>query len=138
MKLLLDADVILDTALRREPFSADSDRVLRWCYETPQAAMVAWHSISNIYYFLRPSLGDAKTRGFISDLVQFVSVVGAGTEGVRQALLIPMRDFEDSLQAAAALSAGAEVIVTRNVRDFARSPVKAVTPGQFLRGLRQP
>ena len=135
MKLLLDADILLDTALRREPFSAESDQVVQWCQETPHSGLVAWHSISNLYYFLRPGLGDAKTRGFISDLVQFVSVASGGTEAVRQALLIPMRDFEDSLQVAAALSGGAEVIVTRNIRDFSRSPLPAVTPGQFLRRL---
>ncbi len=65
--------------------------------------------------------------------MQFVSVASGGREAVRQALLIPMRDFEDALQVAAALTGGAEVIVTRNRRDFARSPLPAVTPSQFLR-----
>lgn len=133
MKLLLDADVLLDTALRRLPFSADSDQVVQWCQETPHSALVAWHSISNLYYLLRPDVGDARTRGFISDLMQFVSVASGGRDAVRQALLIPMRDFEDALQVAAALSGGAELIVTRNIRDFTRSPLKAVTPSQFLR-----
>ena len=70
---------------------------------------------------------------FISDLVQFVSVASGGREAVRQALLIPMRDFEDALQVPAALDGGAEVIMTRDLRDFARSPLPAVTPAQFLR-----
>jgi predicted nucleic acid-binding protein len=133
VKLLLDADVLLDTALRRQPFFVESDQVIRWCQETPHSALVAWHSISNIYYFLRPALGDTKTRGFISDLVQFVSVASGGKEAVRQALLIPMRDFEDALQVSAALSGGAELIVTRNIRDFVRSPLAVMTPAQFLR-----
>lgn len=133
MKLLLDADVLLDTALRRQPFSVDSDRTIQWCQETPNSALVAWHTVSNLYYLLRRDLGDAKTRAFISDLMRFVSVASGGREAVRQALVIPMRDFEDALQVAAALTGGAEVIVTRNRRDFARSPLPAVTPSQFLR-----
>jgi predicted nucleic acid-binding protein len=65
--------------------------------------------------------------------VQFVSVASGGKEAVRQALLIPMRDFEDALQVSAALSGGAELIVTRNIRDFVRSPLAVMTPAQFLR-----
>ena len=94
--------------------------------------MVAWHSISNLYYLLRSALADAKAREFISDLLRFAAVASGGTDAVRQALLIPMRDFEDALQVSAALSGGAELIVTRNIRDFVRSPLPAVTPSHFL------
>lgn len=133
MKLLLDADVLLDTALRRQPFAADSDRVIHWCQETPHSALVAWHSISNLYYLFCLAQPDARARAFIGDLLQFTSVANGGTDEVRQALGLPMRDFEDALQISAALSCGAEMIVTRNVRDFARAPLPAFTPAQFLR-----
>lgn len=130
---MLDADVLLDTALRREPFADDSDRLIQWCQETPHAALVAWHSISNLYYLLRIALNDAKAREFITDLMRFAMVASGGTDAVRQALTLPMRDFEDALQVAAALSGGAEVIVTRNIRDFGRSPLPAITPSHFFR-----
>lgn len=133
MKLLLDADVLLDTALHREPFAADSDRVIQWCQETPHAALVAWHSLSNLYYLLRPSRADAGARGFIADLLRFAVVASGGSEAVRRALSLPLRDFEDALQVAAAISGGADFIVTRNLRDFGRSPLPAMTPSDFLR-----
>jgi hypothetical protein len=41
-------------------------------------------------------------------------------------------DFEDALQAAAARSAGASFIVTRNVKDFRFSQVPALSPREFL------
>ena len=37
------------------------------------------------------------------------------------------------MQVAAAEACGAERIVTRNVRDFLRSPIRAMTPATFLR-----
>jgi predicted nucleic acid-binding protein len=78
VKLLLDADVLLDTALRREPFAAESDRLIQWCQETPQAALVAWHSISNLYYLLRAAHSNAGAREFITDLMRFAVVAVAG------------------------------------------------------------
>jgi hypothetical protein len=77
VKVLPDADVLLDTALRRQPFAADSDWVIQWCQETPQAAMVARHGISNLYYLLSLALDEAKARKFISDRLHFV-VVASG------------------------------------------------------------
>jgi predicted nucleic acid-binding protein len=138
VKLLLDADVLLDTALRREPFAAESDRLIQWCQETPQAALVAWHNISNLYYLLRAAHSNAGAREFITDLMRFAVVASGGTEAVRQALTLPLRDFEDALQVAAALSGGADFIITRNIRDFGRSPLPVVTPSHFLRKILHP
>ena len=42
-------------------------------------------------------------------------------------------DFEDSLQIAAAKSWGADVIVTRDTTGFGNSPIKVLTPAEFLK-----
>jgi len=47
-----------------------------------------------------------------------------------------MQDFEDALQAAAAVACNADVIVTRNLADFRKSPVQAVSPKDFLKLLK--
>jgi len=41
-------------------------------------------------------------------------------------------DLEDNLQGLCAAEAGADLIVTRNVKDFKNSPVPALTPADFL------
>jgi hypothetical protein len=43
-----------------------------------------------------------------------------------------MKDFEDAAQAMCAGRIGADLIVTRNVKDFVLSPVQAVTPSAAL------
>lgn len=109
MKVLLDTDILLDIALRRAEFFEDSAAVLRWAESEPGRAAVAWHSLSNISYLLRPD-----ARPFLRELLEFVVVPTTGTNAAQRALGFPMRDFEDALQAAAALSFGAVYIVTRN------------------------
>jgi predicted nucleic acid-binding protein len=133
VKLLLDADILLDTALEREPFVAQSDLVIQWCQERSQSALVAWHSVSNVYYLLRAARSDAKAREFIADLLRFVIVASGGTSVVRHALTLPMGDFEDALQVAAALTGDAQFIITRNLADYRSSPLMALTPTSFLK-----
>lgn len=49
-----------------------------------------------------------------------------------------MTDFEDAVVAASAEAAGCDYVVSRNVPDFAGSPVPAVTPADFLKHLPAP
>jgi predicted nucleic acid-binding protein len=132
VKALLDTDVLLDVALRRPRFLADSSEVLEWAESEPGQAAVAWHSLSNINYLLRPD-----ARPFIRDLLEFAEVPPTGTEAARHAIGFAMRDFEDALQAAAALAFGASYIVTRYATHYRRSPVPAVAPAEFLAHIRR-
>ena len=71
-------------------------------------------------------------RQFIHGLLRIVSVAQTGTEDVLYAASLPMRDFEDAMQVAAARACGAQHIVTRNARDYARSPIPAISPQEAL------
>ena len=131
--MLVDTNIIIDLALDRHPHSADAATLLnRLAQQEPGRASVAWHSISNIYYIVSRSQGDAAARALIAELARFLTVVPTGTDALRYALALPMRDFEDAMQVAAANAGGASHIITRNIRDFADSPVPAITPRQAI------
>ena len=128
MRVLVDTDTLLDVALNREGFFTASARVLSWVEEQPGQVAVAWHSLSNLAYLVRPD-----PRKFINHLLGFVEVATVGSREAKQAAGFPMGDLEDALQAAAALSFDALFIVTRNVKHFKSSPVPAITPIEFLK-----
>lgn len=131
--MLLDADVLLDVALNRVPFVEASVAVCDRCQEIPGSTILAWHTFSNVYYLLRAAQNDQKARRFLADILQFSEVATAGTLAVRQALALPMSDFEDALQVTAAVAADVQLIITRNMSDYRRSPLPAMTPSAFLR-----
>lgn len=131
MKLLLDSDVLLDVALNREPFVEQSGPVVGWCQLTAGSAVVAWHSISNLYYMLRPARGDANARRFLSDLLTFAEVASGGTSAIRAALGMRTNDFEDAMQIAAAISADVQFIITRNTNHFRGALIPALMPSDF-------
>lgn len=130
--MLLDTDVLIDVALDRRPHSGPSSELLNRVERGPQRAFVAWHTLSNFYYLVTSAHGDADARDFIAELVRFVAVAPVDTAAAHYAASLPMADFEDALQVAAARACGAQHIVTRNVRDFVRSPIPAVTPQEAL------
>jgi len=126
MKVLIDTDVLLDVALARSPHAAESADVLRWAEETG-SAYIAWHSIANCAYLLKDG-----HRRFLNLLISFVTVATVGDREARAALESPMSDLEDALQSAAAVASGSRYIITRNLVDYKKSPVKALSPAQFL------
>ena len=88
--------------------------------------------MSNLYYLVAPALGGISARDFIVELTRFVAVAATDTESIRYAAELPMADFEDAMQVAAARACGARYIVTRNVRDYERSPIRAIDPQEAL------
>ena len=130
--MLLDTDVLIDVALDRRPHSGPSSELLDRVERGARRAFVAWPTLSNFHHLVTPARGDADTRDFIADLTRFVAVTPADTTALRYALSLPMADFEDAMQVAAARACGARHIVTRNVRGFARSPIPATTPREAL------
>ena len=135
MKLLLDTNVLLDVALERTQFFADSDAVVAWCQHNPGSGLIAWHTVSNVYYLLKSARDNAAARGFIETLLEIFEVSPTGTAAAKQALHLGVSDFEDALQIAAALAGGADVIVTRDRADYTASPLPVQSPGEFLSSL---
>jgi len=120
--------VLIDFVEDRIPFSEAATKVLTWSETHPGQACVAWHTCANLFYIC-----GSETQRFLQDLIRFVDIPSVETSDFARALLFQMADLEDAMQAAAALAFGATFIVTRNVKDYARSPVKAISPAAFTR-----
>ncbi len=115
MIALLDTDVLLDVALDRDPHADPAADLLEAFEKRRGTAFIAWHSISNFYYLVRPTKGGLETRGLLLDLARFVQVSPTTTESLLYATQLEMSDFEDAMQVAAATVCRADVIVTRKL-----------------------
>jgi len=126
MRLFIDTDILLDILLERTPHFADSAEVLDWAESHPGQSAVSWHGLANIHY-----LSNDGARTFIRELLEFCVVPETGTYDMKRALDFGFDDLEDAMQASAAVRFGAQVLVTRNLKDFARSPIKVMPPAQL-------
>jgi predicted nucleic acid-binding protein len=136
MIVLIDADVLVDVALDRSPFATQAISLLDELERRPGGCYVAWHSLSNFYYLVAPLRGKASAREFLLDLCRFCDVAPTTTRSLRFAASLALADFEDALQVAAAAACGADVIATRNTRDYAKSPIRAAKPEDVVKELR--
>ena len=130
--MLLDTDILIDLALDRSPHAEAASELLDRIEHGRHSAFIAWHTVSNFYYLVSPSRGRTDTRDFIVDLTRLVTIASTGTEALRYAAALRMPDFEDAMQVAAARACGARHIVTRNVKDYRRSPIPALSPQDAL------
>lgn len=124
MRVFIDTDILLDVLLEREPHFEASAAVLDWAETHPGQCAVSWHGLANIHYLSK----DGAWK-FIDELTDFCVIPKAGTAEMKRALELGFPDLEDAMQTSVALVFGAQMLVTRNLSDYRRSPIKAVPPG---------
>jgi len=138
-KVLIDTDVLLDVFLGREPHLVHSQMVLLRLDETPLMGCVTSTIVVNVFYHLRKNKGVELAFECIEDLItnDSITLLAVDKTVLMNALYAGMSDYEDAVQAAAAEREQIDLIVTRNLRDFKNSPVRAVSPKEFLTILAQ-
>lgn len=130
--ILVDTNVFVDVALNREPFVEDSRRFLNELSQSRRRAFVSTHSLVDLQRIIKSEYPQGRSVQYVLDVIETVDVVEMNRSSIRYAASLNMPDFEDAVQAAAAMVCGARQIVTRNLKDFKRSPVPALTPGEIL------
>ena len=131
MKVLVDTNVLLDVALEREPHVEASAEVFDALEAGTAKGLVTSHSLATFYYLLKAP----EPVDMIRDLLGFLEIAPLDTASMRSATELRMKDFEDAMQAMAALASRCTAIVTRNVKDFRNAPVRAVAPAAWLKEL---
>ena len=132
MRLLIDANIILDVLQKREGYWKDSSLVWKLC-ETEQAkGHVSALSFANLVDVMRKEFNAEQIHDVLKKLqliFRFEDFIAADLE---KAAEMKWDDYEDAIQVATAERIEADHIVTRNVRDFKRSKIIAFTPGELI------
>lgn len=130
--MLLDTNVVLDVLLAREPFVHEASRIFAMVERGQAEGLLCATTLTTVGYLLGRSLPERDARAAVRRLLGLFEVAAVNRAVLDAAANSATRDFEDAVLSEAANQAGAERIVTRNTRDFARSPVVAVDPPEFL------
>jgi predicted nucleic acid-binding protein len=131
-KVLFDTNIILDIALKRNPYFDDASRLFKLIDKKIISGNITASTITDIYYISKKEKGHIETLNFIINLIKVVDVIGVDKEVILNAIASEMKDFEDAIQASAAKLNDIDVIITRNKSDFKDTSLLILTPAEFL------
>ncbi|MCC5848020.1 MAG: PIN domain-containing protein [Verrucomicrobia bacterium] len=132
MKLFLDTDVILDCVLARPGFVEDATEILNLCEVSGLEGITSTLVLANCHYVFSRQETARKSREVIARLRALLGVCPVGDRELGEALVSKFKDLEDGIQYFTALNNGADVIVTRNIRDYKSSTLPVMRPREFL------
>jgi len=133
MKLMLDANILLDVLQNRQPHVRASSLIWKICECGQATGYVSSLSFANLVYIMRNELDPASIEDVYRKLSLLFSWADLSQSDLSRAAALRWYDFEDALQAVMARRLGADYIITRNVSDYKNSPVPAITPEELLR-----
>ena len=132
MRLLIDANILLDVLQNRQPYAADSAKIWKLCETAQDLGFVTALSFANLVYVMRKELDPETIEEVYRKLELIFQFTELSSKDLDKAVAMKWNDFEDALQAAAAERMNADYIITRNVRDYLHSRVMALTPAEYL------
>jgi len=134
MKVMIDTNVLLDYVSERQPFVIDSSKVIKLCIDDVIDGCISVHTVTNLFYILRKEISVQKRRELFLDLCRVFTVVGIDSLKLETALNNDaFDDLEDCLQDECAKEFKADYTITRNMKHFDNSSVKAIEPKDFVK-----
>lgn len=131
---MIDTNILLDTLALWEHFFEWAATVLRYVAEEKGTGGMSANTVRvSYYYILRKHLQADAARTAMRGLMELRDVVSMTEAECMMALDLLMDYYEDAFLACCAAQWKADCIVTRNEKHFEPSPVKALSPEEFLK-----
>lgn len=132
MKLLIDANILLDVLQKREPHYRDSALIWKLCEAEQAEGYVSALSFADLVYVMRKELNAEMVLDVQKKMALIFRFADLTAADITRAVEMQWDDFEEAVQAAIAERIHADHIITRNVRDFRPSRIVAFTPAEYL------
>ena len=132
MKLLIDTNVIIDYLGGKPPFFENAERVIAAGYFGDAQLWASAQSFKDAFYVLSHYADSPRIQKAMAKLLEIVNPVDLTGADLTAAMRLQWRDFEDCLVALGAQKVGADYLVTRDSKGFARSMVPPISPADWL------
>lgn len=130
-RLFLDTNIVVDLLEGREPFCYDAAQLFTMAHDKKVEILVSPMTFSTASFLLRKH-GSEGVRNLLSNLRQLVRVTISDERTVDDSIASQFKDFEDAMQYYTALNAKAEIIITRNGKDFTASKLPVMTATEYI------
>ncbi len=130
-RIFLDANVLLDVLLEREPFYHDALKI--WAaYENGLVeGYVSAITINNVYYIVRRLKSESTAMVCVRILLRIFKVVAVDTEVLSLSADLHNHDYEDDIQLQCAMRSRCSQLFTRDATHFDNTQIAVVPPSSF-------
>ena len=132
MRLLIDAIIILDVLQKREPHYKDSMLIWKLCETNQDIGFVSVLTFADLVYIMRKELDSVQIKDVLDKLTLIFQFSEYSVTDMEKAADLQWEDYEDAVQCVTAERNHVDYIITRNVRDYKRSQIPALTPAEYL------
>lgn len=129
-KVFLDTNILIDLMLNRMPFAGYAEKIFKLRDEYDYEIYISALSVANIVYVLNHT--NKSPHAVVGKLMQLTEIVNFTKDIFNQTLQSKFNDFEDGIQHSSAIFVDADVIVTRNKKDFKYAILPVLSPEEFL------
>ena len=138
MRVLVDTCVIIDALQSRVPFAEAAQKLFIYSANKQFEGYITAKSVTDIYYLThRLTHNDVETRKILSKLFTLFHLLDTTSLDCRKAISSEIGDYEDAIMVETAIGSEMDCIVTRNMKDYAKSSVKVCEPSALLKLLEE-
>jgi len=134
-RVFVDTNIVIDLIGNREPFVKDAQRLFTLAERKEIEICVSALTLANTYYSLTRTYKVVAAKKYLQLFKILVKVVPFEEQTIDLALASNFADLEDGFQHYMALQCQAELIITRNKKDFKYAQLPTLTATEFLRHL---
>ena len=136
-KLFLDTNIVIDLLAKREPFYEEAAILFTMADKQQIQLFVSALTFANTNYILLHEMKPEEAKIILRKLKLIVQVLSLDEKIVGLSLNDnDFKDYEDALQYYTALENGADAIITRNLKDYQKAKLPALTAAQFLKSIQ--
>ena len=133
MRALIDTCIVIDALQNREGFCDDAHKIFIAVANKRFMGFLSAKSVTDIYYLTHHyTHSDKDTRTVLNTLFQLFELIDTAGMDCRRAISSDISDYEDAVMVESAVRSGIDCIVTRNIKDYDKSPVPVYLPSDFL------
>jgi len=132
-KVFVDTNIIIDWLGNRKPFFEFAKALFAKAEGGEVEVLVSVVSFIHTQYILRKHLGKDKTKQALAAMRTICTVCNSGEKEIDLSLVTDFKDFEDAFQYYTALNNSAQVIITRNPKDFVKAKIPIMSAEEYIK-----
>lgn len=131
--IFVDTNIVIDLLAKRVPFYKEAQDLFTLSDKKEVQLHISSLTFANAYYAIVRHYKYVDAKKYLAKFKILVNILSLEDKAIELALASEFNDFEDGLQYFVAMDNNADVIITRNKKDFKSSKIPVMTAGEYLK-----